>query len=115
LLIHALVLACCLGPVFNHPVRFGAINLGLAVADYESALRVQPPCHETNPLFGVGHPSRATFYSRGLPVDFAIESFGWILERRIPRHNKTQRIWKLPFAAISYAHISGIQSNLTCR
>lgn len=95
----------------------GVLNLALAAADYESAHAVQGSgrCHETNPLFGSARPRRATFYTRGLPVDVAIESFGWYLNRSIPRKLWIHRVWKYPFLAVTYSHITGIYSNLTCR
>ena len=117
-MVHALILACCFVPnPLASPRRMGVLNLALAAADYESAHAVQGPrgCAETNPLFTSAHPRRATFYARGLPVDFAIEAFGWYLNRSVPRKLWIHRVWKYPFLAVTYSHATGLYSNLTCK
>ncbi len=118
MIVHALVLACCF--VNTHPFGWGAVNLGLAAADYETAhanqsLALRHYCAETNPAFGGPHPTRATFYTRGLPIDIAVEAVGWYINRRVPKKLWVHKVWRFPFAAVSYAHISGIASNLACR
>ena len=125
-MVHALILACCF--VGSHPARWAGVNLGLAVADYETAHAFQysrqwnpqhthwTNCTETNPLFGAGTvPHRATFYTRGLPIDVAIEATGYLVRRKLAPGWRRRMLWHMPFAAVSYAHISGIASNLTCR
>lgn len=89
--------------------------MALAVSDYESAHHAQGPtggCVESNRLFTSQRPSRATFYSRGLPLDFAIETLGYVVWRKHRHHNHD--LWALPFIAVSYSHATGIYSNLTC-
>ena len=118
MIIHALVLACCF--VNTHPVGWGALNLALAAGDYETAhanqsLALRDYCRETNPVFGGPHPTRAAFYTRGLPIDLAVEGLGWYINRKVPRKLWVHKVWRFPFAAVSYSHIAGIQSNLTCR
>ncbi len=120
MIIHALVLACCF--INTHPLGWGAVNLALATADYETAHAFQHApnttghwCVESNPLFGRGEvPRRATFYTRGLPLDFAIESLGWYINRKVPKKLWVHKVWRFPFAAVSYSHISGIVSNVSC-
>ena len=114
---YAIILACCFvfpNPTVN-PVRWGVLNLALATGDYESAHHVQGPSHgcmESNPLFGAAHPRRATFYERGLPVDFAIEAGGYLVWRRY--HHRHHNLWRFPFLALSYSHAAGIWGNLSC-
>lgn len=114
-MVHALILACCLLHPLDRPRDWALVNLGLAAADYETALRVQgpnKPCYESDPLFGSPAPSRSTFYTRGLLVDGALEGFGWILWRRY-RH-KHHNVWRFPFVSVSTYHSYGIYTNLTC-
>lgn len=119
MLIHALVLACCF--INTHPIGWAGVNLALAAGDYETAhasqsLALRPACAESNGLFGSQHPTRATFYTRGLLVDGAIEVTGYLIYRAIPKeHRKLRALWMAPFAAVSYSHITGIASNVSCR
>jgi len=99
--------------VDHRALLWGGVNLGLASLDYETALHVQAtrPCYESDPIWGSTHPSRATFYGRGLPLDIGVEAFGYWLGSKVPHHKKFK--W-LPFRVVSGWHAYGTYTNLTC-